>query len=110
MKTTEMNAQSHLFFGSLVAFTAFALRRRSASRDQVQSERTADQTKGTDSTLVDANASSMAKPRSWLDRIDAFFWRQEMRAHDAYLSKASNVYELEARMRDISRGVGSRYF
>jgi hypothetical protein len=39
-----------------------------------------------------------------LDRLDTWFWRIEQRALEAHLSKAVDVYDLEARIRDLERG------
>ena len=50
-------------------------------------------------------------PRSGLlARIDAWFWRQRQRELDAYLGQSQNVFELERRIRDLERNVGSRYY
>jgi hypothetical protein len=37
-------------------------------------------------------------------RIDDWFWRQREREIAVYLATSQNVYELEQRMRDLSRG------
>ncbi len=47
--------------------------------------------------------------RGFLERLDAWFWTQEQRANEAYLSKAKDVYDLEARIRDLERGAIRRY-
>jgi hypothetical protein len=52
-----------------------------------------------------------ATPRhSLLDRLDAWFWRQRQRADETYLAQSHDVFELERRMRELERTVGSRYY
>jgi hypothetical protein len=48
--------------------------------------------------------------RGLLERLDAWFWAQEQRATEAYLSRANDVYDLEARIRDLERGAIRRYY
>jgi uncharacterized protein DUF3563 len=48
--------------------------------------------------------------RSLLDRLDAWFWRQRQSAHEAYLGQSQDVFELERRMRELERSIGSRYY
>jgi hypothetical protein len=48
--------------------------------------------------------------RGFLERLDAWFWAQEQRANEAYLSRATDVYDLEARIRDLERGAIRRYY
>ena len=58
-----------------------------------------------DAVAVDAPA-----PRPGLfDRLDSWFWRLEQRAIEEHLSKATDVYDLEVRIRDLERGVMYRY-
>ena len=42
--------------------------------------------------------------RSLFDRIDAWFWRLEQRELEARLAEATDIYDLEARIRAIERG------
>jgi len=44
-------------------------------------------------------------PRGLFARIDHWFWKQEERARDSYLAQASDLCDLEARIRDLERGV-----
>src|SRR5215813_12850402 len=39
--------------------------------------------------------------RSLFDRIDAWFWRLEQRELEARLAKATDIYDLEVRIREI---------
>jgi Protein of unknown function (DUF3563) len=48
--------------------------------------------------------------RSWLDRLDQWLWKYEQRAVEAHLAKAKDVYDLEARIRDLERGALYRYY
>lgn len=60
---------------------------------------------------ADAKATDHTPPRrSFLDRLDQWFWRREQRALEAHLGKAKDVYDLEARIRDLERGVLYRYW
>lgn len=42
--------------------------------------------------------------------MDDWFWRQQLRARDAYLAQSRDVFELEARMRELERNIGGRYY
>ena len=45
-----------------------------------------------------------APKRGFLDRIDQWFWTLEQRALEARLADATDIYDLEMRMREIERG------
>jgi hypothetical protein len=46
-----------------------------------------------------------AKPgRSWLDRLDSWFWRQELANREAFLAGSADIVELEQRMRWLEHG------
>ena len=45
-----------------------------------------------------------------LERIDRWFWRQQMRDREAYLAGAHDIFELEERLRRLERSVGSSYY
>ncbi|MEO8304658.1 MAG: DUF3563 family protein [Betaproteobacteria bacterium] len=57
---------------------------------------------------VDANARPLR--RSLLERLDRWLWKREQREVEAHLSNATDVYDLEARIRDLERGVMYRYY
>ncbi len=42
--------------------------------------------------------------RSLLERLDHWFWKQEQRAIEAHLAEATDIHDLEARIRDLERG------
>jgi hypothetical protein len=48
--------------------------------------------------------------RSWLDRLDAWAWRRSQKEREAYLAQSKDIAELEARMRELDRGIASRYY
>ena len=59
----------------------------------------------------DAAAVEAAPPRrGFLDRVDHWFWTRRQRALEAELGKATDVYDLEARIRDLERGALYRYY
>jgi hypothetical protein len=47
--------------------------------------------------------------RGLLDRLDAWFWRQQQKAQEDYLAGARDVYELERRIDALDRG-SARYY
>ena len=62
--------------------------------------------------LTPATADAQARParRSLFDRLDHWLWRHEQREVEAHLAKSKDVYDLEARIRDLERGVICRYY
>lgn len=62
--------------------------------------------------LTPAKADAEARParRTLLDRLDHWFWKHEQREVEAHLAKSKDVYDLEARIRDLERGVICRYY
>jgi hypothetical protein len=48
-------------------------------------------------------ASSFAKSRSWLTRLDTWFWKQEMKRREAFLAQSADIFDLERRMRMLER-------
>jgi len=42
--------------------------------------------------------------RSWLDRLDAWAWRQQQKDREAWLAQSSDLADLEARLRALDRG------
>jgi hypothetical protein len=41
---------------------------------------------------------------SWLDRLDTWFWKQELKERDAFLAQSIDIFDLEQRMRCLERG------
>lgn len=58
----------------------------------------------------DAAAPARLPRRGLLDRLDDWFWRHKQRALDGHLSRAKDVYELEARIRNLEHSRFSRYY
>jgi Protein of unknown function (DUF3563) len=63
--------------------------------------------------LLDANdraqedsapVTSVACPSSWLDRLDTWFWKQDMKRREAFLAQSTDIFDLEQRMRWLERG------
>jgi len=44
------------------------------------------------------------------ERLDRWFWKQHVKECEDYLAKSKDVFELEQRMRNLDRLVGSRYY
>ena len=55
-------------------------------------------------------AEPAAPSSSFIERLDRWFWRQQLREREAYLSGAQDIFELEDRIRRLERSVGSRYY
>jgi hypothetical protein len=51
-----------------------------------------------------AGTSTVSKRRGWLDRLDTWFWNQEMKSREAFLAKSTDIFDLEQRMRRLERG------
>ena len=51
-----------------------------------------------------ACTSTVSKRRGWLDRLDTWFWKQEMKSREAFLAKSTDIFDLEQRMRRLERG------
>ena len=64
-------------------------------------------------TAIDGIQTSESKPRSginWLqrafDRLEQWSWERQMKAQEAYLSQATDLCDLEARIRQLDGGDG----
>ena len=58
-----------------------------------------------DSTVPSSTfASTVSRPRGWLDRLDTWFWKQEMKSREAFLAQSTDIFDLEQRMRRLERG------
>jgi hypothetical protein len=53
--------------------------------------------------VTPARVQAEAPKLGWLDRLDRWFWSQEQAQREAYLAKASDVFDLERRMRTLER-------
>ena len=41
-----------------------------------------------------ASANSFGKSSSWLDRLDTWFWKQEMKRREAFLALSNDIFDL----------------
>ena len=48
-------------------------------------------------------ANTFRKSRSWLSRVDIWFWKQEMKRREAFLAQSADIFDLERRMRMLER-------
>jgi hypothetical protein len=48
--------------------------------------------------------------RGLLERLDDWFWKHEQREREAYLAASTDIYDLEARIRNLERGVPYRCY
>ena len=48
--------------------------------------------------------------RGWLERLEYWFWLQQQRDLEAYLAKATDVYDLEARIHAVERNKSIPYY
>jgi hypothetical protein len=55
-------------------------------------------------------AKALARRRGLFERLDHWFWRQHQHDIEAYLAKATDVYDLEARIRALERNVPHPYY
>jgi hypothetical protein len=58
---------------------------------------------GSDSSLANSFANLFARTRSWLTRLDTWFWKQEMKRREAFLAQSADIFDLERRMRMLER-------
>ncbi len=47
--------------------------------------------------------NAFRKSRSWLSRVDTWFWKQEMKRREAFLAQSADIFDLERRMRMLER-------
>ena len=57
-----------------------------------------------DSSLANSFGNAFRKSRSWLSRVDTWFWKQEMKRREAFLAQSADIFDLERRMRMLERG------
>jgi hypothetical protein len=56
-----------------------------------------------DSSLGTSFGNAFRKSRSWLSRVDTWFWKQEMKRREAFLAQSADIFDLERRMRMLER-------
>jgi hypothetical protein len=65
------------------------------------------QNKGVSPAIASPTAARAMPARimqGWLDRLDIWFWTQEMKHRDAFLARSIDIFDLEQRMRCLERG------
>jgi len=50
------------------------------------------------------SAEPRAKSLGWLNRLDTWFWKQEIKHREAFLAQSTDIFDLEQRMRCLERG------
>lgn len=63
-----------------------------------------------DTLAQQATATAPSPRRGLIDRLDHWFWTRQQRDLEAYLAKATDVYDLEARIRALERRVPHPYY
>ncbi len=54
---------------------------------------------------ADREHAAPAEPRrGFLDWLDTWFWKQEVKSREAFLAKSTDIVELEQRMRWLEHG------
>ena len=73
-------------------------------RAQLDSAKRASASDGSSANSLGSSlANSVAKTRSWLSRVDTWFWKQEMKRREAFLAQSADIFDLERRMRMLER-------
>ena len=63
-----------------------------------------------DAALPPVPEKTSVHRRGLLERLEYWFWAQQQRDLEAYLSKATDVYDLEARIRAVERNKSIPYY
>jgi len=111
MRTYEIsspNAAELYFRDSILGHVAMLLAEAlGATRKSRRAPRRAE----TRAAVVKPVAKPVAPPRAgWLDRLDAWFWRQEQKDREAYLAESRDIFELERRIELLDREGIARYY
>jgi Protein of unknown function (DUF3563) len=62
------------------------------------------------SDAAPALAKTPVPPRGLLERLEYWFWAQQQRDLEAYLARATDVYDLEARIHAVERNKSIPYY
>src|SRR5690349_14686698 len=57
-----------------------------------------------------ADSPTTTRRSSWLERLDNWFWRSELREREAWLAQARDIHDLEQRLAQANNHVGSRFY
>ena len=55
-------------------------------------------------------AAARSPRRGWLARLEHGAWRRPQRDVEAHVAKSTDVFDLEARIRNVDRTIPSRYY
>ena len=58
---------------------------------------------GDPSPRAKANAGRSAKGPNWIERLDNWFYRQQLNAREDYLAQSTDIFDLEQRIRYLER-------
>ena len=107
-ETSSPNAAELYFKKSIVGHVAMLLAEALGS---VRKPQRAARRGGSRARTTKAVARPIETPRvGWLDRLDAWFCRQEQKEREAYLARSCDVFELERRMEALDRDGIVRYY
>ncbi|MGH8712769.1 MAG: hypothetical protein ACREYB_02055 [Casimicrobiaceae bacterium] len=90
MESTGYEPRERSLVGTLAALTYDILNRAGTEADE---------------ETVTAHPAARVH-RGLLDRLDTWFWQQELKSREAFLAQSADVVELEQRMRWLERGRG----
>jgi len=55
-------------------------------------------------------AATRSPRRGWLARLEQGVWRRRQRDVESHAAKSTDVFDLEARIRNVDRTIPSRYY
>jgi hypothetical protein len=91
------------------AYFAILTEALSASPATREARRQADQRPAAVAEVITDQRAPVAIKRGLVDRLDHWFWQQRQAATERHLAQASDIYDLEARMRSIERPAGNLF-
>ena len=95
-------------FGHLYTLLADALRRD--QREQQGAQAGQSRSSAPRAPRADGDARPSTTRSSLLDRLEAWHWRQSEKEREAYLARATDVFDLERRIAAIDRNSLVRYY
>ena len=95
---------NHSIFGQLYTLIAEALS-RGAVREYAPIRGAAGR-----SRTQPAPSARFEESTSLLERLEAWFWRQQQAAQETYLAGSRDVFDLERRIEALERGTQTRYY
>jgi len=63
-----------------------------------------------DAAVTPVPEQTPVRRRGFLERLEYWFWAQQQRDLEAYLAKATDVYDLEARIHAVERNKSIPYY